>query len=514
MTKRILGLLHRSEDGMALVVALLVLGLVSIVTASVIAYTTVNQQDSASKKSGLTAYSLAQAALSNASAQLTAHYYDSSGQPDDNSTSLATQAQSWQPSGSQQSPTSTTACTTTSTCMTWSGVLNCPSGVSCPGGGSTITVSGVERAAWHLTGTGKVPNPSGPGLLTRTITVDVPVNAPPAKAGAPDIFKSVYSGTPPSSGCDMTAGQGVTFASPVYVRGNLCLQQTGSVSTPATLVVGGWLSTSQQASVGSTSSPISSLAVGGSCDGSMSSSATCGSTLTKPAGKSYYTDGKSIYTSAFSSSPTFPTLPSVQWSQIQTDRGTWSCTGGRNLDGATFDLTGSPYSCTTQSGSMSWDGTTLTINGNVYLGGNLTSSSTAILYQGLGSIYAYGTVTFANNTQICVDKIGTSKDCYWQAAWPNIANNFLLILSHGVFGDPSGVQPIKNLAFEGGIYSDAGIGIGTGNTYVYGPMVTPQSINPGQQAASGFPNIYDLFTGAPGTPQPYWQLGAPQNGTY
>jgi hypothetical protein len=44
--------------------------------------------------------------------------------------------------------------------------------------------------------------------------------------------------------------------------------------------------------------------------------------------------------------------------------------------------------------------------------------------------------------------------------------------------------------------------------------VTPGTIDPGQQAASGFPDIINLFTGAPGTPQPYWVLGAPQNGTY
>jgi hypothetical protein len=58
------------------------------------------------------------------------------------------------------------------------------------------------------------------------------------------------------------------------------------------------------------------------------------------------------------------------------------------------------------------------------------------------------------------------------------------------------------------------INFGAGHTNIYGPIVTPDQIFPGQQAAQGFPNIIDLFTGAPGTPQPYYTLGAPENGTY
>jgi hypothetical protein len=497
---------------MALVLAVLILAIVSIAASSAVVYTLSSQKDAASKKSGVTAYSLAQAALSNATAQLTSHYYDSSGQPKDNTTSLTTMATSWAPSGSQISPSNTGTCSLSTlpltTCMTWSGELRCPAGTACSA--TSITVSGIQKAAWHITATGKVPNPSAPGLLSRTITVDVPVNAPPAKTGAPDIFKAVYTGkTSDTTTCDMTTGQGEIFSSPVYVLGNLCLGQQSTVTAGSqnlgSLNVGGWVSFGQQASVGSSTTPLPSVAVTKSCDGSKSAT-PC--TLSQPVGQSYYKDpAGNIYASAWSNTPTFPTPPTVDWTARQTERGTWSCTGGHSLTAASFNLTGTAYTCTTDSGSMSWDGTTLTINGNVYVDGNLTTSSnTDILYSGLGAIYVGGTVSFGNNTSICVGST-SHHDCPAGPNWTDIANNFLLILSkQGTSG--------SNLSLEGGLYSDTNIDFGSGQTNIYGPLVTPLTLNPGQQAASGFPNILDLFTGAPGTPQPYWTLGAPTNGTY
>jgi Tfp pilus assembly protein PilX len=501
----------RSEQGIALVLAILVLTIVSILATAVIAYTTTNQQDAASKKSGVSAYALAQAALSNATAQLTSHYYDSTGQPFDNTTSLTTMASLWAPVApnggvGQQSPSSAAACTASSTCMTWSGALRCPATVTCAGGGTTFTPSGVKQAAWHITATGKVPNPSGPGLLTRTITVDIPVEAPPAKAPAPDIFKSVYSGAS-STGCDLTTGQGVNFSSPVYVVGNLCMDQHSSIvagpENLGKLVVGGWMDVNQHANVGASTTPLASVDVAKSCDASHSAT-PC--TLTQPAGQSYYTDGAgTIFATAYSNSPSFPTPPTVNWTQRQTDRGSWSCTNGHSLTAATFNLTGTSYTCTTESGTLSWDGTTLTINGNIYVDGSMNVGGD-FLYSGLGAVYAGGAISVANNTSICVGSTD-NHDCPSGNDWPDVADNFLLLLGKaGISG--------SNVSIEGGFYSDGTIDFGSGQTNIYGPIVTPGTILPGQQAASGFPNIIDLFTGAPGTPQPYWVLGAPQNGTY
>src|SRR5581483_1201638 len=107
---------------------------------------------------------------------------------------------------------------------------------------------------------------------------------------------------------------------------------------------------------------------------------------------------------------------------------------------------------------------------------------------------------------VCVGST-SHHDCPSGANWPDIADNFLLILGKNGFSG-------KNLSVEGGLYSDSTISFGSGQTNIYGPIVTPSTIDPGQQAASGFPNISKLFSGAPDTPAPYWTLGTPTNGTY
>ena len=489
---------------MALILAVLILAVVSIAAASAISYTTLGQQDAASKKVATSAYALAQAGLSDAMSQLLAHYYDSSGQPTDSTTSLTMMASSWAPAGSQQTPTSSTPCTSTSTCVTWSGVLDCPSGVVCAGG-STITVNGDEKAAWHVTASGKAPNPSAPGLLTRTITIDVPVEQAPAPVPAPDILKSVYSGAA-SSGCDLTLGQGVVFTSPVYVLGNLCVQQQSGVEAGTAdlgkAVVGGWASFGQGGHIGTSTTPVSSIDIAKSCDGSQSAT-PC--TLTQPPGHSYFTDpGGDTFVSAWSNNPQFPTPPTVDWTARQAERGSWACTGGRSLASASFTLTGSSYSCTTGTGSLAWDGTTLTISGNVYVDGDLNVGGD-IVYSGLGNIFAGGSVSFANNTSLCVGST-VNHDCPNGPDWSNIGSNFLLILGkNGVSG--------ANLSIEGGLYSDGTINFGSGHTNIYGPIVTPGSIVPGQQS-SGFPNLTTVFSGGPDTDPPYWTLGTPMSGTY
>lgn len=529
--KRILKRLDPAgEHGVALVIAVLILAVISIATASVIFYTDGSQRDAFSKKSGQSAYSLAQAALANATASLLPHYYDNSGQPFDNSHQLSEMV-SWAPSGSE--PTGCSTASPSPTCTTWSTELRCPAGIACSPGAPTISpVSPVEKARWHITATGAVFNPSGTQPITRTITVDVPVLQPPAKAAAPDIFKSVYSGKV-STGCDLSTGQNVIWAAPVYVKGNLCIGQGSGVEAGpqnlGRLVVGGWVETSGNgAHIGTSSAPLSSLDVGGVCTTSSTvpppSGQPCADTLIQKNG--YWTDNTTtsaatIFASAASADPTFPALPAIDWSSLG-NPGTWSCNGGRSLIApppSTFVLNGSPYSCTIstdgiQTGSLSWDGTTLTVNGNVWISGNLVTQSPSpqFVYQGLGTIYVGGTVSFANNTTICVGQTDpTGHDCPNKASWPNIDQNFLVIASKG---DMSGGQSNSNFNYEGGLYSDQSINFGSGQTNIYGPIVTPDQIFPGQQAASGFPDIVNLFTGLPGTAQPFWVLGPTTNGTY
>jgi type II secretory pathway pseudopilin PulG len=510
------------EDGMALVLAVLVLAIVTIAAASAIYYTSESQQDANSKKGGLSAYSLAQAALSNANAQLVSHYYDDTGQPKDNSTSLTDQA-AWAPSGSQQSPTSTSACTSTSTCMSWSAEL-CPDG-TCPDG-STIDISGFQRAMWHITGTGTTPNPSASAPLTRKITIDVPVAQPTQDVHNPsNIFDSFYSGKGPTAGvCDMTMDEGTVFHAAVYVVGNLCISNPqAGVFTPGTLAVGGSLTMSDGNVGADSSSGLSSVGVVGSCttkDGGTTS--PCQLTKVTSGGTTFYTDDPTrlskaeiFSTSQVSNSPTFPARPSVDFSGPEKDSKSYTCSGPsghETLDTNPFDLAPSTsYSCTTASGAyVKWDASTskLSVSGNVYIPGDLwtTGSGPNIIEDGVGGIFVGGSVSFANNTSICVGAQGGSHNCPNKDSY-DTSSNFLLILAQGtISGD--------NLGLEGGLYSNSSITFRTGQTYIYGPLITPDQLIPGQQAASGIPYIDTALTNWPDTPTPMWTLATPQNGSY
>jgi hypothetical protein len=130
----------------------------------------------------------------------------------------------------------------------------------------------------------------------------------------------------------------------------------------------------------------------------------------------YYADAsQNIYASALSNTPTFPSPPpSVDWTGVAADSGfalsdptgasdTWACTNGKSLRAATFDLTRELLTRARLRATGSSPGTAqrLTINGGIYISGNLITQNNAnVVYSGLGAIYVGGTITFGNNTAI------------------------------------------------------------------------------------------------------------------
>jgi hypothetical protein len=356
-----------------------------------------------------------------------------------------------------------------------------------------------------------MPNPSGTAPRVRTITVDVPVNKQPQEQHAPPILKTVYSGAPQTADCDMNMDQQVQFTSPVYVVGNLCLKSGGSILSPTKLTVGGFLYNVGHGDIGTTANPLPELHVKDSCTAKDTTPNTCNPTW--DSAKGYYSlAAQNIYATAFDQSPTFPDPPSVDWNWVKQIRGSWDCGNARDLTGNVVLATANndSYTCKTNSGTLTWNSATqtMTVDGVVYIDGNLSAQNVDIKYSGVGGIYVGGTVDFGTNVRICsVDSdFAANFDCSKQADWDTM-NNFLMINAKGAIAS-------NNLTFEGGLYSDSDISFSSGQTLMYGPIVTPQKIVPGQQSASGFPGDFMVESTEPGTSTPYWTLGAPQNGTY
>ena len=240
-------------------------------------------------------------------------------------------------------------------------------------------------------------------------------------------------------------GNNTLITSPLYVVGNLCLTGNGVAVQEAVggqaidLMIGGKLVLSGSGSkVGVDSShPITSgVAVGGCTTVSVASAtSTCA-----PAGFNYWVTTTDTFVSA--------AAPVATATDIASDYANFdpgpkhSCAAG-GLAATTFDndttqngtnasfelLPGSSYTCISQSGSsvgqLTWNNTTkqLTVNGNVFLDGNLTISQSGT-YTGTGVIEAAGTITFnGNSTKFCATSPCNFSN--WQGA---SGNNSMLTL--------------------------------------------------------------------------------------
>jgi Tfp pilus assembly protein PilV len=488
------------ENGIALVLAVLIMAVLTVTVISMIAFTSSNARDASSKKAGQQAYSLAEAGLSNAFAQLASHYYDASGKPINPGAGATPYDTTW--SSSITAP----ACGSTS-CSTWGVTSWTPLGTG-----------GLRKGTVKLWGTGQVPNPAGPNLapLKRTVTSNVDVIEPPDTPPAPDVWKMVYAGQGPTPGtCDFTLPQGATVKSPLYVVGNLCGLNKGTVESPATLVVGGWVNLGgPNAHIGTQSSPLSNLTVVRSCDGSQNATPAC-----QP-----NTAGGNIWASpsGFQTAITTPASPpTIDWtsSGVVHFADNANCTPAGVVLTGTFNLTpqtnGSDYTCTTDFGSLSWSQSAekLTVNGDVYINGNLNvdTKNNVATYTGIGDIYVqnngtFGQVTFGNNSFLCVSQL--SGDCNFNdlPTWDTTKNLLIILARSDVVAN--------NLHFQGGLYSDTKIDLGSGQTETQGPLVSPKVVIPAQQAQSTFPNITTVGGYSPGTPPPPFVLGKPYGGSY
>jgi Tfp pilus assembly protein PilX len=510
----------RDERGTALIVAVAALAAIGTMSVSLLAYTSSSARDASLKQAGQSAYALAEAGVHQALAQLSSHYYDANGQAFNTSSPFAPAWFTGAPA-SQQSPTSTAACGAGTSCMSWS-VRSCAFVVAVAGCGP-LTPAGIRKGTVVLSGSGSVPNPTGGAPSTRTVTVNVDVQQPPQLVPTPSYWKEIYAGAPPSSGCDLSLGQGVSITAPIYVGGNLCLTSSSKIAgSGVDLRVLGWAWSQQQSGVGTTT-PVHSAQIGGGCSSSNNTqpTTTSGCVVNKSGGNFWDT------TPAGEHAPIVPgvdPLPAVDWTAVQDGQANSlpapSCTNGRSLTETTFQLTPSAsYSCTSAAGSIAYtynpSGTsTLALNGTVYLSGNLSidTQNRLVQYRGIGSLFIGGSVTAANNSFLCVAVAAGTCDFanattsgssgYWDAT-----QNLLLVHSRGAFVG-------TNLRFQGGLYSATSVSLTGGQGCTQGPIVTPQTLIVGQQLNGTFPVFPEIQSGSLGTPPPPYTLGRPYGGSY
>jgi hypothetical protein len=598
--------LVRDEDGIALILAILIMLVLMVTLTAVIFLTAAGARDAQRTNAGQKAYALAESGINNALAVLNANYPGTTIFPGNANLLLTTTLTSpvtTLPASTTINVASTLGYDSGSNTISVgsSGAVTCTgitatSFTGCTGGvgatyatGTTVaraTASGANSVAWSgqlvnvptnpkwkwewdLTSFGRVKNPTGPtaGDVIRRATAVVPVVIPDSTSVNPGTtaIDWIYASH------DITFGQSVNVAAPVYTGHDLILENTATIAEtipasltlparPNRIAVGHDLSLvnpqNQVGHVNGSADPANDLAeihVVNKCESKNNPSphaCVWGATdkiwgvthdnvipsgyLTAPTLTCCSADGVDptrripVDWAAPADGASHPAAPSYMgfW-YLNAGLGPNSpCaagttptfdTGDNKINesaysrGSPFDLTGATYSCTSADGQtkLAWNGTTLTIKGNVFIDGSAQSSSTNAKYVGKGTIILSGLYSMSNNTALCVNLV--SGTCNTTAPW-DADTNALAIVADGI--DPStgdGID-IKKGNFQGLLLANGNVDASVSGTLVQGPMVSVYgNVAAGQSGTLQFPPIAFASSGTDGLtgPLPLPQLLSP-----
>jgi hypothetical protein len=505
------GLDVRANRGQALVMSLGLLFVMGIAGATMMMYSVGAEHHADSSKAGQVAYALAEAGLNDAYSVLANNY-----------------PTTWPGDASLLPPTTQTL---TGGSVTYAAAL------------STLS------ATWTVTSTSTVRDPTGSSTpVHRTLTALVPVNLNGTTTTIPPAWNWIYSGATGSS-CDVTLQQSVALASPLYVAGNLCLQNTSTITQPAgatgnRLVVGGNLTLSQSGNtVGTTGARLSEAHVLGSCkykNNAAVSPCQANTTNTNVWVQSFFTTapvpaipvptvdwwGNYQRGSPGPFRPCFKGTGTVPTFEVASET-TSAVLANMNADvPGVFNLTpATSYTCTSGTGTLTWDAATkvLSVSGTIFIDASASidlswASNITATYSGQAVLYAYGTILMKNSTLCAVAQTGGGCNTSSGAWDPN--QNVLILAAHGN-GSAGGAQSqvsngdsvqVVSSTFQGGLYGTNAIDIGT-TSQVQGPLVSPSTIMPGQSGSFSFPTIQMLPFSVPGgtAPLPAATLSAPLN---
>ncbi|HXG75722.1 MAG TPA: hypothetical protein VNJ53_04050 [Gaiellaceae bacterium] len=428
----------QDERGLALPLALSVTVIVASLAAGIFTYVTTNQGAAYRARADQSAYGLAEAGVSYA---------------------LSTLKNAPNPYSSTSVPQTT---------------------VTLPGG--TVVYQGtLNGTTWTLTGTSTVRNPSGPGAVDVSRTASIQAEVRTVTVGDTRPYDYLFIDQP--SGC-FALNNTVTIEIPLYVRGNLCLNNNVQIQAPAVHVLGSVYVNNPQASIGTSASPIPDFSITGSCYYNNALTACTNSSVSR------------VWAGYYGSSPpvlTKPTIDLAYW-YANADLGPASpCTTStgsppafdndsvRNVSRGDVDITpSSAYSCKkivngqtvaeiswTPGANPSSTGL-LKVKGTIYFDGNLTWTNLSLIdYDGRATIYASGKLVIKNQADLC----GVAAcDNTWDPK-----TDFLAFVAGSMVSETAPTAPISGdignkVNFQGAIYCVNDYDQDN-NTTVWGPVI-------------------------------------------
>jgi Tfp pilus assembly protein PilX len=443
--------LRSDERGIALIMALGFLIVLSIVVASVTSFTTSDTRSTSASVGRLAATRGAESGLNNAYAILTGQIVSSANPTLAYLFGCAGANGATDPNGPSNcaSPTPQIFCPTAATCTAGS-----PGSVSLYGyfsGTNAQTFAGilVPASTWLLVSTGYDNDPAAGRVTAHTTYAEVNLTLTPGSVAA--VWDHLFITSPLVAGqCSLDfSGNNISVNVPLYVIGNMCLGGSSIAETtkPVDVQVGGYLYLNGGA-VGSTFAPINSGVVVGGCSSSINGA---GATPCTNGGWNFHVKANDTFVPQ--------DAPAETLTDIQHDYSTFDpgpahhCAAGNNPyprladsvfdNNTTYDVGGSAgtftltpfssYTCNSQTvggasvGQLQWDNTTrkLTINGSVFIDGNLIINQ-SLTYTGDGVIEVSGTIVFSgNNMQVCAVTSCNLTD--WQGTSGN--NQMLTLVS-------------------------------------------------------------------------------------
>jgi len=541
-----------NEQGFALVIALAVTVVFSMTVVTVIESASSNTRSSDRSKGRISAYSLAEAGINNATSIL------SKSNPY-NSYLLHPQGQYKDASTCASPPASYTGEPSLgNTCSPYSWTYD----------GGTVSLWGwfdSATATWTITSTGTVRNAFASTPTSRTLTASVHIRPQASQLNVVAAWNYVFVKDTTPNVCNVTLDQTTTLSSSLYVEGNLCFKNAASISEsnsadPVFLEVRGkliWLSGSSKG-VGDTSlannGQISSAKIANGCATSIAGAGhTC--SPTSPTNDYFYVKSAASCTGCgyTSTAPVInaPVLTSSDWDgyyQNATIGKMHPCNAGglpsssfdndttRNTSLATtFVLTStSAYSCQTTVngkvvGNLTWNPSTryLDIRGTVFIDGNLSIDG-VVKYRGVNAnglhpantdgsdgeggqmvMYVSGTVSLSNNGVFCGWDMAHDTSAYSGStcdfsAWTPGTSMFMFVAGGGVTLN-------QGSYFQGAIFTAGAVTLGQ-SSQTEGPMIAG-SLTLGQSVKmKPLPGLADLPLGAPGNPNTSGAPDAPNYG--